>query len=570
MKKSIRFLHMFLGCASVALLASGAAAQNVEPELQFRPAEKWSISSTDNLCTIKATFNNGFGVRLLGNEKWARALDVDFRQDVFNAGESYDATLTIPGVSTKSFKAQAQSGSLLAFGIGEDSGFYKSLKQSSVMDLAIDGNSFRFYMTGFANSARQFETCMAGVSSSSTVAQGAPTGDQNFMVNEAVNMEQSLRAEPPMEVAEITPEPPQTSADAAADIEGGYSVSSKDLEDDAITPINENADSMDEVPSRVAENPKKRLSQQLAEQIANDPSLIEDEEPYTPRKKLEVPDDIASMPIVPEEESVVTPMAEPAAETAPAETVEPDTAPPSQDTLAAPAEAETVEPATSEIIAAEAEPMPMPEAEDVPADNAEAEPVDVAEDMGTEAEPVEAAEEEEEPEAERTRIYAKTQPMKVRKETMTAEADFTHSNVNGLGKVNADLRKDVVGMEATIRELKAENEALNSELKKALRESEEERLTIASENWNLEQATMKYNEAERQISRLGQQLQKERAQCSMEKRELEAMLFDPQVTEQEQLAKLSSLERDLQAAKRELEAQRLRYEERIRLLESTQ
>ena len=44
---------------------------------------------------------------------------------------------------------------------------------------------------------------------------------------------------------------------------------------------------------------------------------------------------------------------------------------------------------------------------------------------------------------------------------------------------------------------------------------------------------------------MGRQLQAARQQCTSEKQELETMLFDPKVTEQSQLAKLSAMEQEL-------------------------
>ena len=109
---------------------------------------------------------------------------------------------------------------------------------------------------------------------------------------------------------------------------------------------------------------------------------------------------------------------------------------------------------------------------------------------------------------------------------------------------------------------------LDTELKTSLKDSEDERLSVSSDNWNLERATMRYNEAERQIKRLGRQLQAARQQCTSEKQELETMLFDPKVTEQSQLAKLSAMEQELASAQSELQGIQRKYEERIRLLEA--
>ena len=139
--------------------------------------------------------------------------------------------------------------------------------------------------------------------------------------------------------------------------------------------------------------------------------------------------------------------------------------------------------------------------------------------------------------------------VKVQRTTSQFEADMTPYAPAPQTQPSTGELARLATLEEKIDALQAENAALNDELNTALREGEEERLSISSENWNLEKATMLYNEAERQNKKLGMQLQKERAQWAMEKKELEAMLFDPQLTTQEQLAKLSRLEQELEAAK---------------------
>ncbi len=131
----------------------------------------------------------------------------------------------------------------------------------------------------------------------------------------------------------------------------------------------------------------------------------------------------------------------------------------------------------------------------------------------------------------------------------------------------AKVADKVQALESQIMRLKRENEMLDEELKNVLADAKAERLDVASDNWNLEKATMKFDEAERQIMRLGRQLQSHRAACDLEKAELERMLFDPQLTDQKQIAKLTSLEAALLKAENNLARQQQRYEERIRLLE---
>ena len=131
-----------------------------------------------------------------------------------------------------------------------------------------------------------------------------------------------------------------------------------------------------------------------------------------------------------------------------------------------------------------------------------------------------------------------------------------------------DMRNKISSMEKELISLREKNVMLDEELKLALKESEKERLSVSSDNWNLERATMRFNEAERQIARMGRQLQTARAMCEQEKTELEQMLFDPKLTEQSQIAKLAALEKELDSAKSDLYRQQRQYEERIKLLES--
>ncbi len=131
-----------------------------------------------------------------------------------------------------------------------------------------------------------------------------------------------------------------------------------------------------------------------------------------------------------------------------------------------------------------------------------------------------------------------------------------------------DMRNKISDLESRISVLMKKNKMLDEELKDSLTSTKKEITSVSSDNWNLERATMKFNEAERQILRLGRQLQTQRAQCDMEKTELETMLFDPKLTDQQQRATLSSLEGELDATKADLFRQQRQYEERIKVLEA--
>lgn len=107
-----------------------------------------------------------------------------------------------------------------------------------------------------------------------------------------------------------------------------------------------------------------------------------------------------------------------------------------------------------------------------------------------------------------------------------------------------------------IADLQKENDTLRDEKERKL-------LRVSSDNWNLEEATRRYNEAEREIRRMASLVDENKSLCAQEKVELEGMLFDPLVTDQEQLARLSNLENKLRTAQDDLQTQRQSYEKQL-------
>lgn len=116
------------------------------------------------------------------------------------------------------------------------------------------------------------------------------------------------------------------------------------------------------------------------------------------------------------------------------------------------------------------------------------------------------------------------------------------SPAEGMASVTlAQLRS----VEAQLRAVEADRDRLHRQIDD-MRTGKMDVLTdISSANWDLEQATKRYNQAERDIVLLQRQLTEERANCVREKREIEYMLFDPKISSQEQIARLIALEEEL-------------------------
>lgn len=121
----------------------------------------------------------------------------------------------------------------------------------------------------------------------------------------------------------------------------------------------------------------------------------------------------------------------------------------------------------------------------------------------------------------------------------------------------------VTTIQAQLDAMKIERDRLAANLDNIQKGQEGERLKLSSDNWNLEEATRRLNEAEREVKRLGTLVQKERSTCTVDKKGLESMLFDPRVAEKQQVARLVELEEKANKATAALDAQKAAYEAKI-------
>lgn len=130
------------------------------------------------------------------------------------------------------------------------------------------------------------------------------------------------------------------------------------------------------------------------------------------------------------------------------------------------------------------------------------------------------------------------------KATISASQVTASSSTEDL-KANVATISKMKALEAQLVEIQSERDRLAGEVASIKNADADGRVQISSENWNLEQATRRFNEAEKEIRRLGSTLEQERAKCAVEKKDLEYMLFDPKIAEKQQIAKLINLEEQL-------------------------
>jgi hypothetical protein len=93
---------------SAAAIQANAAPLK-EPEAQFYPAKSWIVGNgaTPADCVVQSEFNNGFVLRFEGAKDWVESFSINFRQNIFMAGNTYNVTLSVPGKTSKQFSAAA-------------------------------------------------------------------------------------------------------------------------------------------------------------------------------------------------------------------------------------------------------------------------------------------------------------------------------------------------------------------------------------------------------------------------------------------------------------------------------
>jgi chromosome segregation ATPase len=134
------------------------------------------------------------------------------------------------------------------------------------------------------------------------------------------------------------------------------------------------------------------------------------------------------------------------------------------------------------------------------------------------------------------------------KAKLDAGGDAGMPSLANAGAGDGNVRDQMRDLKSQLEIVESENKGLKQQLANMQSETENGQLKVAGGNWDLQQATRRYQESQREIRRLGALLEQDRVKCQEEKKDIEYMLFDPEVAKPAQITMLNSLE-DQVAAK---------------------
>ncbi len=505
-------------CLATTAIASYSVRAD-EPELAFHPKSKWTIeyigeSKTETLrsCAISNQLNNGYILQLAGTPKGFTNLNIDFRQGSFEKNVKYEVHYSVPGLIDKTIPTKAFKNSLLVSDLRKEQKFSDALQTASVLDIKIRDTEFRVYMTGFQAAMEEYSACITPpetLASSASIVE-EHTIKEDIIPRQPEAVEGALAPAPPLDLSAMdSPVPMPSQAAMDEEISAPAQILSPELTER----------------ERYTEKLAKQM-QEAEKQMDGPPAPVHADimTPPPPEPVQQKPEIIIKTP---EKES-----AAPAPEEKEAQV----------ETIKESGAIYKIEKSKT-IVADFTQPEEKP-------DPIEAEPTQTLAEEATPPTPAPIT-----PVTDHSEIEAVSASV-----AEPASGDYRNEDF-------ILMRNKISELEDQVEVLMKKNTLLDEELKISLQDAEKERMTVSSDNWNLEKATMKFNEAERQIMRLGRQLQTSRAQCEQEKAGLENMLFDPSLTNQQQLSSLASLEADLDAAQSELYRQQRQYEERIKILE---
>jgi hypothetical protein len=513
------------GLLGSVLLPTGQASAEVARLLQ--PNSSWAVSKIDAsqggaYCALARRFNSDMVLTFARNAQDESSVALDFQKKTLDQNNSYRLTMTPGYGQVRSFDIRPVSGKALVARLGQDYAFYDALARSGRLDVTVSGESYNFNLPDLNEGQTELNACLA------SLVQPAAGGSVEIQQNR-----QTLTGER------------DTSPSAQPSIPS--QLSSQPLNNNELESLR-----MENLRLRNALERERRLYEEgymaqgvdssAVSELAEKVRLLEIENTQLrgqAQKVLGSSEQTSSCSVsVTEMEKLQNRVYELENE---------------NNTLKLSSSKDVKDP---DIAALRSENLKL--MQDL---QAQKKTISMLERATSASIPSESAK------GTIERLQEKVASLESENSLLMSKVNTKADSASSLESGAATLRR-LKDVEAELKLVSEEKERLKRQLSE-IRESGENAVirSISSENWDLEQATRRYNEAERELRRLGTQLEEARANCEREKREIEYMLFDPEIAEKEQISRLIRLEENLNTAKVELKTQKDTYEDRIAHLE---
>lgn len=512
-------------------------AQGQEQSLQ--PQGAWALTKVDrsaqggnSYCTLSRKYDQDIVLSLGRNQTEEYSLAIDFQKQTFEKDKSLKINLQPGPGQIRAYDMMPTSDKALVIRLGWDEGFFKTLNESQQMKVKIADKSYAFAMPEIAKGQSELRDCMEGLKAA---AKGGAPAEQtkDVLAAEAGGSKafDAGKADEKIAVAAAEKSVLQNFADS-------IKAQEPSVNDEGDLKRKNFGAKKDEKPGAKKAAAKEPVKTAKAGKTEAPPPPVDDTpapeliKRPAPRPDKKADAKIAAAPVVPAPD---LPRLAPAASDGSNkeelaslqkrldQLVGENAALKQKAAAGAAPSAET----QKELAALEAEKKALEDrVKSLEAEIAQsAKPEDVA------------------------KAQARAQELEIKNAQLeeslrSAQVRIGETAVNTEAKA---LRK-IADLEVKLTAAKNDNANLAKQLESMRLQSEDGRLGSVAGDWDLEQATKRYNEAEREVQRLSKQLEQERMSCNREKAEIEQMLFDPAVTDKKQIEKLTQLQKELDDA----------------------
>lgn len=567
-----------LSLLSTALLAGTALvgpqiAAAATTDLQAQTG--WAISrvasvSRGSYCAMAQKFGANTVMTIAKNDKSEYSLAFDFQAPKFSLDKELTASVKAGAGVAQTFAVRPQSPQVVVISLGPDEGFMSDLKKSGKVMLDINGDSYTFNTEKFADAQDEMATCMSSMKMQTRQAQATP---QTAIAEEAKEKSAAAPAQPPVQALAAAPKASgdQLSAEdlVAAPIDAPAAPAQPQLKADTSSKATQAAANTrqayeNDVSSRsgpaVAELQEKIsvLSQENAKLKADLNTVATSSQNKQDLARIAGELDKTKAELAKASEQNKTLQTQLATSGKSAQ----DLQLAQRETDALKAENQTLKNqlqiaagAGSKESSAQAATLTKLQQENVALkaelNNAQQQAATVAANPMAEKELVSLRAEKESllkeladaqkstgaPDEQLTALKAENENLKDR----LAQATIEPAGADKSGDQDA-LRAQMRDMKAQLELAESESAGLRKQIDNLQKETEGGQLKMAGGNWDLEQATRRYQESQREIRRLGALLEQDRVKCTEEKKNIEYMLFDPEVAKPAQISMLGNLE----------------------------
>ncbi len=558
---SVMIITGFLGCSAlVAPSTPSWAATSISAKSSWAVSRVASVTQ-GSYCTMAQKYDDNSIISFARNATGEYSLALDFQSPVFKGGSSQTLTLQ-PGNSKKeTFKVTPQSEQVVVIALGKDETFFKSIETAPTLLITLGSIDLNYKLEQFKDGRTELSTCLAGLKSPAV----SPDAEKNNVApasgetnGEIVTASNDPKKEPSVEGLLAARPKPSLGSEPISSTETSAPVTKVEAEPmvPAVDP-QQVAENEKRVQDLMTENAqlKRALSQsrqdfenQLAQAQGAAVSEMKEKliaaksENEQLQKQVTALNDSKSQPSAETTQVLNQTQAEAKRLAQQIETLKSENMTlRNQVEIAASSKSQDdqqkaqqkllddkIAALQTENIALKSDLENLRNQKQELAQVVKAEP---AQDHSVELDAVKNR---------LASIQAENQTLK----NQVAQMSASSAQIPVQEDENA-LRKEIRTLRTQLETLEGEKAALQASFEKLQKESESGQLKSAGGSWDLEQATRRYQESQREIRRLGALLDEEHLKCTAEKKEIEAMLFDPKIADSAQISKLNSLEDSL-------------------------